>query len=72
MIKPVYGIGGPLTDANFNHLRMNRKQAQAEADRMARKTVKLGWSRVAKGFVFDAGEYYRLSVSVSATARRTA
>jgi hypothetical protein len=70
MIKPVYGIGGPLTDANFNILRMNRRQAQAEADRLARKTIKRGWSNTAKGFVFDAGDYYRLSVAVSSINRR--
>lgn len=72
MIKPVYGIGGPLTDANFNILRMNRRQAQAEADRLARQTIKLGWSNTAKGFVFDAGDYYRLSVAVSSINRRAA
>lgn len=72
MIKPVYGIGGPLTDSNFNILRMNRKQAQAEADRLARQTIKRGWSNTAKGFVFDAGDYYRLSVAVSSISRRSA
>lgn len=72
MIKPVYGIGGPLTDANFNTLRMNRRQAQAEADRLARQTIKSGWSMIAKGFVFDAGDYYRLSVAVSSINRRIA
>lgn len=72
MIKPVYGVGGPLTDANFNILRMNRRQAQAEADRLARQTIKSGWSNIAKGFVFDAGDYYRLSVAVSSINRRPA
>lgn len=70
MIKPVYSIGGPLTDANFNTLKMSRKQAQAEAGRLARKTIKSGLSREAKGFVFDAGDYYRISVGVGAKAGR--
>lgn len=66
MIKPVFGIGGPMTDSNFGVIRMSRAQAQKEANRIARKTIKNGWSGYAKGFVFDAGDYYRISVAVSA------
>lgn len=65
MIKPVYGIGGPLTDANFNQLSMSRSQAQREAEKLARKTVRQGLSDHARGFVCDVGEYYRISVAVS-------
>ncbi len=65
MRKPVYGIGGPITDSDFNVVHMNRKKAQAYADKLARKTVSSGWSSFAKGFVFDSGEYYRVSVCVS-------
>ncbi|HCC6093110.1 hypothetical protein [Citrobacter freundii] len=65
MIKPVFGIGGPLTDANFNTIKMSKKQAQQAADRLARKTISSGLSICAKGFVFDAGEHYRISVCVS-------
>lgn len=65
MIKPVYGIGGPLTDANFNQLNMSRRQAQMEADKLARKTVRQGLSDCAQGFVCDVGDYYRISVEVS-------
>lgn len=65
MIKPVYGIGGPLTDANFNIMKMSKKQVQALADKKARKTLKDGLSDFARGFVFDAGDYYRISVCVT-------
>lgn len=65
MIKPVFGIGGPLTDADFNAIRMSKKKAQHAADRLARKTVSDGLSTYAKGFVFDAGEHYRISVCVT-------
>lgn len=65
MIKPVFGIGGPLTDANFDVIRMSKKQAQQAADRMARKTVADGLSSYAKGFVFDADKHYRISVCVT-------
>lgn len=65
MIKPVFGIGGPLKDSNFDVIRMNKKQAQQVADRMARKTVSDGLSTYAKGFVFDAGKHYRISVCVT-------
>lgn len=69
MIKPVFGIGGPLTDANFNVLRMSKPQAQREADRMARRTIRQGLSRHARGFVFDAGSHYRISICVSTPER---
>ena len=65
MIKPVFGIGVPLTDADFNAIRMSKRQAQHAADRLARKTVSDGLSTYAKGFVFDAGEHYRISVCVT-------
>lgn len=65
MIKPVFGIGGPLTDANFDVISMSKKQAQQAADRMARKTVADGLSSYAKGVVFDAGKHYRISVCVT-------
>lgn len=63
--KRVFGIGGPLTDSSFNPIKMTRQQAQREADSMARKTVKNNLSSHAKGHVFDAGDYYRISVCVS-------
>lgn len=69
MIKPIFGIGGPLTDANFNTIRMSKVQAQREADKQARKTIKQGLSRYARGFVFDAGSHYRISVCVSTPER---
>lgn len=63
--KRVFGIGGPLTDSNFNPIKMTRKQAQREADSLARATVKIRLSNHATGHVFDAGDYYRISVCVS-------
>ncbi|ENO6831257.1 hypothetical protein [Klebsiella pneumoniae] len=69
MSKPVFGIGGPMTDSNFNIIRMSKAQAQREADKQARKTVKHGLSRHARGFVFDAGSHYRISVCVSTPER---
>lgn len=67
-IKPIYGIGasGPLTDSNFEPIKGTRRKAQTLANSAARKTLKSGLSDYAKGHVFDAGSYYRISVCVTA------
>lgn len=65
MRKALYGIGGPITDSNFNPIIVTKKQAQREAKIAAAKTVKNGLSDYAEGHVFEADSYYRINVSVS-------
>ena len=57
MIKPVFGIGGPLTDADFNDIRMSKRQAQHAADRLARRYL--------MGYPLTQKDSYLMQVSIT-------
>lgn len=54
--------GQPVTDSNFEPVKVTRKQAESLSRQEQRDFQKMPWGKDAKGFVFEAEQYFNVTV----------